>query len=383
MKIYIPRPLIPSSDQLARSDLTHEHLDFSVVKLFLLSYIHSNDTYNAYRRDIERFCHWLWYIKEQDLKSFCYEDALHYVSFFQNPPQQWIASAHVARFKDDSQVEINPDWRPFVLRKDQIAVSPQSIKAMLACLSSFCTFLIHEEVLLSNPIARIKQKKQLVATMPRRVKRRLSQLQWKTMIQLVQQKADTCKKYERHLFLLSTFYLLGLRISELSSDDRFKSMSTFYADRKGRWWYEAHGKGNKIREVAVPDAMLDALRRYRRSLGLSDLPSASDLNPLLPKIKGVGGLGQRQVRYVISEAFSIAEEQLRIDGHADEAGHLAAATVHWLRHTAISDDVLNRPGEHVRDDVGHENLSTTSLYIDVLDEKRHESAQLKTLLPKD
>jgi site-specific recombinase XerD len=107
------------------------------------------------------------------------------------------------------------------------------------------------------------------------------------------------------------------------------------------------------------------------------------MSPLLPKLKGVGGLGQRQVRHVISEAFSIAEQELRIQGHADEADHLCTATVHWLRHTAISDDVIHRPGEHVRDDVGHENLSTTSLYIDVMDEKRHQSAQSKTLLPDE
>jgi preprotein translocase subunit SecA len=34
----------------------------------------------------------------------------------------------------------------------------------------------------------------------------------------------------------------------------------------------------------------------------------------------------------------------------DEAQDLTVATVHWLRHTAISADVENRPREHVRDD---------------------------------
>ncbi len=384
MKFYTPKPMVPAAEKLARMDASEfPHADFAVVKLFLLSYIHSNDTFNAYRRDVERFCQWLWFVEKKSLKDFAYQDALAYVAFFQNPAKEWRGQVHAPRFKDASQIEYNPNWRPFVFKHEQQTVSAQSVKAMLACISTFCAFLVHEEVLLGNPIARIKQKKQLVSTTSTRIKRRLSQIQWETMIKLVRQKADASPKFERHLFLLSIFYLLGLRISELSSDQRFKAMSTFYKDRKGLWWYEAHGKGNKIREVAVPDAMLSALRRYRRCLGLSDLPHASDMSPLLPKLKGVGGLGQRQVRHVISEAFSIAEQELRVQGHADEADHLCTATVHWLRHTAISDDVIHRPGEHVRDDVGHENLSTTSLYIDVMDEKRHQSAQSKTLLPDD
>ena len=44
---------------------------------------------------------------------------------------------------------------------------------------------------------------------------------------------------------------------------------------------------------------------------------------------------------------------------SDEADILGEATVHWLRHTGISDDVKNRPREHVRDDAGHCSSATT------------------------
>ena len=50
--------------------------------------------------------------------------------------------------------------------------------------------------------------------------------------------------------MLTIFYLLGVRISEVScSDKRTVMMSSFYKDRNG-CWYEAHGKGNKIRSIA-------------------------------------------------------------------------------------------------------------------------------------
>ena len=58
---------------------------------------------------------------------------------------------------------------------------------------------------------------------------------------------------------------------------------------------------------------------------------------------------------------------------------LRSATVHWLRHTGISDDVKHRPREHVRDDAGHSSGAITDRYIDVELQARAWSAQGKTL----
>jgi hypothetical protein len=57
---------------------------------------------------------------------------------------------------------------------------------------------------------------------------------------------------------------------------------------------------------------------------------------------------------------------------------LRSATVHWLRHTGISDDVKVRPREHVRDDAGHSSGAITDRYIDVeLQERAKSSARKK------
>ncbi len=69
-------------------------------------------------------------------------------------------------------------------------------------------------------------------------------------------------------------------------------------------------------------------------------------------------------------------------GKIDEAEDLATATVHWLRHTAISTEVEYRPREHIRDDVGHENPATMDKYIDTDRVARHRSAQSKRLKPE-
>ena len=60
-----------------------------------------------------------------------------------------------------------------------------------------------------------------------------------------------------------------------------------------------------------------------------------------------------------------------------EAEGLIEATVHWLRHTGISEDVKHRPREHVRDDAGHSSSAITDKYIDVELKARHASAKRK------
>ena len=55
--------------------------------------------------------------------------------------------------------------------------------------------------------------------------------------------------------------------------------------------------------------------------------------------------------------------------------------MHWLRHTAISNEVEFRPREHIRDDVGHDNPATMDKYIDIDRAARHHSAQRKRLKP--
>ncbi len=70
------------------------------------------------------------------------------------------------------------------------------------------------------------------------------------------------------------------------------------------------------------------------------------------------------------------------DNQIEEAEQLAVATVHWLRHTGISDDVKIRPREHVRDDAGHSSSAITDRYIDIGLRERHASGKKKQIKPE-
>ena len=174
-----------------------------------------------------------------------------------------------------------------------------------------------------------------------------------------------------------------LRISELAESDRWQpSMGDFRQDTHGNWWFTTVGKGNKERDISVSDEMLVALRRFRQFLGMTPLPLPGDSTPLIPKVRGKGGItSTRQIRFIVQECFDMAVERLKAQGEPEEADALQVATVHWLRHTGISEDVKFRPREHVRDDAGHGSSAITDRYIDVERQARHASARKKKISP--
>jgi site-specific recombinase XerC len=189
-------------------------------------------------------------------------------------------------------------------------------------------------------------------------------------------------KHERTLFIMSALYSMYLRISELAATKRWTpQMQDFYRDDNENWWFKTVGKGNKKRRIAVSNTMLDALKHWREHLKLSPLPSPDDNSPLIPKHLGRGSItSTRAINKIVQNCFDASVEQLHKDGLHDEGEMLRSATVHWLRHTGISDDVKIRPREHVRDDAGHHSSAITDHYIDVELKERAASARNKKII---
>lgn len=405
----IPKPLFDTLEQIGHPphyldnylvslDLPDLSKEYHLCAEFLKSYANSKDTFTSYRREVERLLHWAWLVVKKPLKGLDRNNIRDYLQFVAAPPKHWIGTKTVNRFVDshDGIRQPNTDWRPFVVKVSKVArlhgkapenthyqLSNKSIEAIFAILSSMFTFLQQEEYLEANPVALIRQKKGYIQRQQtRKVTRKLSQTQWMYVINTCEAMAKEDPKHQRTLFLMSAFYLLGLRISELAfGETRQATMGNFAPDKRGLWWYTTVGKGNKVRDVAVPDELLSALKNYRQSLNLSPLPHREEPTPLFPKQKGRDGLGARQIRNVVQRVFDNAIFELKRTGKLDEAEDLATATVHWLRHTAISSEVEYRPREHIRDDVGHENPATMDKYIDTDRVARHQSAQGKRLKP--
>ncbi len=402
--------LLPLFDNLTHLHKNHENVrlsdsrfqnDFNYTLSFLKSYTGSQGTFNSYRREAERLLQWSWLIKNKTLDELKRDDIEQYIHFCQNPPKSWISLKKVPRFieKDGRRIP-NEEWRPFVasisksakksgqsVSIEQFNLSQGTTQEIFAILSTLFNFLIAEEYLVSNPVALIRQKSKFIRKRQQNAPiRRLSLIQWDAVLQAAKYLADESpEKHERTRFMLSLLFGMYLRISELAASERWiPSMNDFAKDSNGHWWFTTVGKGNKERQIAVSDAMLKSLTRWRLFLGLTPLPSPADNSPLLPKIRGNGPLSDTApIRRIIQRCFDLAAEQLRHHGHAEEADNLSAATVHWLRHTGISEDVKVRPREHVRDDAGHSSSATTDRYIDIEKQARYQSAREKKIEPSE
>ncbi len=380
------------SDQRFRQDFDH-------TLNFLKSYNGSLGTFNSYRREAERLLQWCWHIKHKTLPDLKREDIEQFVRFCQSPPLSWIALKKVPRFLEKEGLRVpNSSWRPFVVtvakaaRKrgdtkslSQFSLSQGAVQEIFAILSTLFNFLIAEEYLVSNPVALIRQKSKFVRKRQLNAPiRRLSLEQWSYVLNAAQVLAEeNPKMHERTRFIINMLYGMYLRISELAANDRWiPMMNDFAQDSNGYWWFTTVGKGNKERQIAVSDAMLQSLIRWRQHLGLTPLPTPADNSPLIPKIRGTGPMSDTApIRRLVQQCFDLACIALRKEQKDSEADNLSAATVHWLRHTGISEDVKIRPREHVRDDAGHSSSATTDRYIDVELKARYQSAQKKSIEP--
>ncbi len=400
--INLPKPLFDRIE-FARNAFPPSEMespkqaDFKYALAFINCYTGSLGTFNSYRREVERLLHWSWEVAKKTLPELRREDIEGFVQFCQNPPKAWIGIKKAPRFIDKEGIRVpNLEWRPFVVtisksahRKgvnldlDKFKLSNGAVKETFAILGSFYNYLLQEEYVFMNPVALIRQKSKFIRKHQTTAKiRRLSDLQWQYVISTAQQMAAADTTHERTLFIMSILYAMYLRISELAASARWQPlMHDFHRDSDGHWWFTTVGKGNKERQIAVSDAMLEALKRWRKYLGLSPLPSPADDSPLLPKLNSQGPItSTTYIRTLVQNCFDQAIHHLEQDKHHEEAENLIEATVHWLRHTGISDDVKLRPREHVRDDAGHGSGATTDRYIDIELKQRHRSAKEKPLI---
>jgi site-specific recombinase XerD len=358
--------------------------DYQCAAEFIYSYRGSPDTFSTYRREIEHFLHWCLVIAKKPLKQIVREDIETYVEFSKQPPSNWVGQKNVPRFllRQGERVP-NHDWRPYVHASGEFAISQSALQSLFSVLSSFFNFLIQESYLSANPVAQIRQKSKFLRKQQIQSKiRRLSPLQWDFVIDTAESMAaEQPQVHERTLFVMNALFAMYLRISELVDTSRWQpQMGHFQADQEGNWWFLTVGKGNKEREISVSDAMLEALKRYRLSRGLLSLPIPGESAPLVHKTRGKGGIGStRQIRGIVQKCFDAAAQKMRANGFSEDAERLSAATVHWLRHTGISEDVKHRPREHVRDDAGHGSSAITDRYIDVERAERHASARQKPI----
>ena len=360
--------------------------DFLHSQAFLKSYSRKSEaTYRSYRNEVERLLLWSWSMANKSIIQLKRPDLESYFDFVHQPPEAWVANIISDRFKmRNGLYKQNQAWRPFVAkiakedRKQALAdgvdvavsrrghiLSHAAMKICYSALSCFYDYLTDAGYAFGNPIPAIrKQSPYLIKGASKQEIRRLSDLQWEFVLHCTQSAADTNPYHERTLFIIACLKSLYLRISELSARDNWQPVwKHYWQDDEGNYWLKVLGKGNKIRDVSVPNALLGYIDRYQAyRIDLQPLFGAN--STLVTKQRGAGGMTARQLRRIVQSAFDLAHDKMLAEGFIHDARALREATSHWLRHTGASQDIATRPLKHMADDLGHASMGTTDkVYI--------------------
>ncbi|MGB7297800.1 MAG: tyrosine-type recombinase/integrase, partial [Burkholderiaceae bacterium] len=349
-------------------------------------------TQRAYRKEAERFLLWAILERRKPLSSMSTEDCTAYRDFLADPQpaETWCAPRGRQRW--------SPLWRPF-----EGPLSPSGIRHAVTILKNLYGFLTQQNYLMGNPWAGVAMPRDPGR---RTVTRSFTTAQWDFIgKQLVSEGAkrkpeEQSEKTMRLSFTLNFLYTTGLRLSEAVNTQVRDLNWVEYPPGPGQdsptvgWELTVVGKGDKLREVVVPNDVVRHLQEYLVKRGLG-----TDLNTR-----------QAQSAYILAPLKQRAEQAQRFLGDAeplDAAVGMAEATLysmlktffvdcatvltgrdpkgaeqfrkastHWLRHTYASHGIARGvPLEITQGNLGHASIATTTIYVTTEKEQRMRAMQ--------
>lgn len=352
------------------SGLLRAENDREAILAWLATVSTSPHTQASYLKEADRLYRWAIMEKGVPISALTHEDLQDYARFLADPQpaELWVSSRRVAR--------TNPAWKPF-----NGPLQTSSIRLAMSVINAMFSWLVEARYLAANPMVLTRRRRNSGV---RRITRLLSSEQiaavWSYLETLPTVTPSQKASSARIGWILSLALITGLRISELSSS----RMADLYwikgRDGEQRWFLEVIGKGQKVRQVPLPNPLLDKLKQYRESLGLSPLPQPAEEWPLIlkqrrsePSLLVAEPMTRQALHKLIKSSLKGGAEWLRSQGNELIAQHLEHASAHWLRHTAASRmGDAGVPPHAIMETLGHADLSTTSLYLHRDLEDRHK-----------
>lgn len=351
-----------SGSQLSATD------DQSAVLAWLARYADSPATLASYRKEAERLLMWCTLQHGVALSDLTHEDLLVYQRFLTDPQpaERWVMEPGQKPARDSIR------WRPFAG-----PLGPSSQRQALSILNAMFSWLVEAGYLAGNLLSLSRRKRKLAAP---RVSRFLPMEHW-GVVKATIQAMPLCTDRERLQaarcrWLFSLLYVGGLRVSEVCGTTMGGLFSRRGSDGYERWWMEVTGKGNKTRLVPITGELMAELVTYRKACGLAQLPLQGENTPLvIPIIGSSKPMARSGIHEVVKSVFRASAARLRQQGPEFEvaAAHIEQASTHWMRHTAGSHLSEKADLKVVRDNLGHANISTTSIYLHSEEDARHDA----------
>ena len=357
-------------------ELIDAKTDAEAIASFLAEYKDSPETFRSYCKEIERLLLWCIHVARKNISSLRRDDLLAYQQFLKAPvPKRIWCGPSVGRMKKDQQ--INPDWRPFVK-----GLSGTSIKKAIKILDSFFNYLVQTHYLTGNPLAVDRRRKKRHDSEPRIIDRYLEIDEIQLILQYlnnypINDQQDIFKVCRARYIILLLFYT-GLRIAESANH----CMGDFI-QRQEHWFLRVIGKGKKLREIPIPDELLDALAHFRLQNGLqSAQPQFEEATPLIPMKNLQQAISTRRISQILKWAFHLAADHIEMEA-PHKASKLRQASAHWLRHSYVTYLLeAGAPLKVAQENAGHSDIGTTMLYTHIAQTDRHEATQKLSLNQK-
>jgi site-specific recombinase XerD len=347
--------------------------DVHAIQAWLQRFADQKTTFENYRKEALRLLLWATIELRKPVSSLTHEDFAQYEKFIADPQprERWVSEGGRKYPRTD------PRWRPFY--GPLSAASQRQAKIILNVMFSW---LVEAGYLSGNPLALSRKRARRIKP---RIVRYLDPGLWQEVKAYIQEMPRGGPRERMHSlrnrWLVTLFYLGGLRISEVAENTMGCFFSRRSRDGKEQWWLEILGKGEKTRLIPATEEMRQELVVYRCASGLSEYPAAGEETPLvLPLGKSRKPLTRAALHIIVKQIFKGAAERLRLRGeeNSSRADELEKASAHWFRHTAASSMVDEGIDiRQVRDNLGHASLTTTSLYLHDEDDRRHSDTEQK------
>ncbi|MDQ2696303.1 MAG: site-specific integrase, partial [Pseudomonadota bacterium] len=323
-------------------------------------------TLESYWTQAERLLLWASEARGKCLSALTLEDYTAYRRFLADPqPRQRWCGPRAPRG--------SPQWRPLAG-----PLAPASIDLALRVIGSLLGFLCAAGYLRANPLLLSRGADGGRGADAALVERFLDRQLWAAVHDHVESWPRTTPQeqavYERVRWTLSLMLLLGLRRSEVvgHTHGMFRRRCRPHGEQ---WWARVSGKGGRTRLIPVPRPAIAALARYRRHLGLAELPQADDATPLVCRLDSRRPLTATVLYRMIKSTLAGAAAALEATDPA-AAAHLRRAGPHWLRHTAIT--LQGDAGislRHRGKSAGHRSVETTARYDHAAEDLWHAEMQ--------
>ena len=359
--------------ELGNNALIEANNDAEAITAFLREYKESPETLRSYAKEVERLLLWCIYVGKINISSLRRTHLQTYQDFLKNPqPEAIWCGPSVSRLTKDGA--FNPAWRAFTK-----GLGNASVNKSLTILDSFFNYLVQANYLIGNPLAVDRRRKKRQTRTANIIDRYLEKDEINATLTALNefsaQNETQIFQAIRARYIILLLFFTGLRIAESANH----TMGDF-KQRKDRWFLRVIGKGQKLREIPIPDVLMDALAEFRKKAGLPTAqPQFEETTPLIPMKNLTDAISTRRIDQILKWAFNLGAEQFQSYA-PHKASKLRAASAHWLRHSYVT--YLLAAGASLKvaqENAGHADVGTTMHYTHVTQTDRHEETNQITL----